>query len=94
MAQDDGQVDTSPDFDMVTLYSSLTVDSEIESDVIRGVLESNGIPTIVSGMAAYPNLGFQVKVPQARLEEAKRLIDEALAAGPEAAAEAEAASEE
>jgi hypothetical protein len=94
MAQDDGQVDTSPDFDMVTLYSSQTVDSEIEADVIRGVLESNGIPTIVSSMAACPNLGIEVKVPQARVEEAKRLIGEALAAGPEAAAEAEAASEE
>ncbi len=41
-----------------------------------------------------PVLEFQVQVPRANLEEARKLIDDAEAAGPEAAAEAEAASEE
>ena len=80
--------------DLVPLYDSLTVDAEVEADVIRGLLDANGIPSLVRGAAQYPNLGFQVLVPRGKLNEARRLIDEALAAGPDAAAEAEAASEE
>lgn len=91
--QDEEVVDPSHDLDMVTLYESLAVDADIEADVIHGILESNGVPSMVVSGFAQPNLGYQVKVPRARLEEARRLIDEAEAAGPEAAAEAEAASE-
>ncbi|SRR5690242_4159045 len=80
--------------DFVSLYDSLAVDAEAEADVIRGLLDANGIPSLVRGAAQYPNLGFQVLVPRGKLNEARRLIDEALAAGPDAAAEAEAASEE
>ena len=87
-------VDISHDLDMVPLYDSLTVDAEIEAEVIQGILQVNGVPSIMVSAAVYPNLGFTVKVPRARLEEARRLVDEAQAAGPEAAAEAEAATEE
>ena len=80
--------------DLVPLYDSLTVDAEMEADVIRGVLDSNGIPSLVRGAGPYPPLGFQVLVPRGKVREAQQLIAEALAAGPEAAAEAEAASEE
>ena len=80
--------------DLVSLYDSLNVDAEAEADVIRGLLDANGIPSLVRGAAQYPNLGFQVLVPRGKLNEARRIIDEALAAGPDAAAEAEAASEE
>ncbi len=90
----EGKMDTTPALDMVPVYRSETVDAEIEADVIRGVLESNGVPCVLEGPAQFPVLGFEVLVPQSRLEEAKRLIEEAQAAGPEAAAEAEAASEE
>ena len=38
-------------------------------------------------------LEFQVQVPRAQLEEARQILSEARAAGPEAAAEAEAESE-
>ena len=41
-----------------------------------------------------PSLEFQVLVPREKAEEAERLLREARAAGPAAAAEAEAASEE
>ncbi|MBZ5626047.1 MAG: hypothetical protein LAQ69_46280 [Acidobacteriia bacterium] len=44
--------------------------------------------------AEYPVLGYEVQAPRSRVAEAERLIAEAQAAGPEAAAEAEAASEE
>jgi hypothetical protein len=86
--------DTSHDLDMVTLYESKTIDAEAEADVIRGLLDANGIPAnIVSGGPLVP-VGFMVQVPRARLEEAQRLIDEARATGPEGAAEAEASTED
>jgi len=47
---------------------------------------------VIAG-ASTPNLGYHIQVPRAYFDEAKRLIEEAQAAGPEAAAEAEAATE-
>lgn len=92
--RDRDQFLTSHALDMVTLWESSTIDTEEEADMIRGVLDSNGIPTLLMGAPQFPNLGFQVQVPRGKLKEAQRLIEEAQAAGPEAAAEAEAASEE
>ena len=81
--------------DMVTIWTSDagTVTAEIESDMIRGVLESNDIPVMVVGASQYPNLGFEVKVPRGKVKEAEELLDQAEAAGPDAATEAEAESE-
>ena len=81
--------------DMVTLWTSEagTVNSEMEADMIRGVLESNDIPVMVVGASQYPNLGFEVKVPRGKLKEAEELIAQAEAAGSDAAVEAEADSE-
>ena len=87
-------MDVSHEMDMVPIYSSQGVDAEMEADVIHGVLESNGIPSVVVRPGAYPVLGFELHVPQSRVEEARRVISEAQAAGPDAAAEGEAASEE
>jgi hypothetical protein len=84
---------TSHALDMVTLWNSGTVTAEIEADMIRGLLESNGIPAIVVGASQYPNLPFEVKVPRGRLKEAEELIEQAQASGPDAATEAEAESE-
>ena len=89
----EGDVDTSHELDMVPLYSSQTVDAEIEADVLRGLLEANGIPSVIS-TSPYPNLGSGLQVPRGMLEDALRVIRDAQAAGPEAAAEAEAATEE
>jgi Putative prokaryotic signal transducing protein len=89
-----GSLDTSHDLDMVPLYFSQTVEAESEAEVLRSLLESNDIPATLSGdPAIYPNLGFLVYVPRNRLEDARRIIAEQQAAGPEAAAEAEAESE-
>jgi len=89
-----GDVNTSHDLDMVTLYESQTIDSEMEAGVLKSLLESNGVPAIVVGATSqYPVLGYQVQVPRAQLEEARRILADAQAAGPEAAAEAEAESE-
>ena len=95
MAQDpERDVDPSPDLDVVTLFSSSNTDAEMEAINIRSLLESNGIEAIVVGPRVLPSLEFQVQVPRAKAEEARRLIAEARAAGPAAAAEAEASSEQ
>src|ERR1022692_2653666 len=62
-------VDPSHAFDMVPVYSSLAVDAEMEADVIHGVLESNGVPSMVVRATGLAPLGFEVQVPRARLEE-------------------------
>ena len=87
-------MDVSHDLDMATLYLSSGVDAEMEADMIRGIMDTNGIPAMVVRGAEFPSLGYAVQVPQARLEEAQRLVAEAQAAGPEAASEAERESEE
>ena len=89
-----GELDPSHELDMVTLYDSTTVDAEMEADVIHGLLEANGIPSMVIRAPQYPPLGFEIKVPASMLEEAERVIAQAEAVGPEAAVEAEAAGEE
>ena len=61
--------------------------------MIRGLLESNGIPAVVSS-SPVSTLGYQLHVPRNRVEEATQLIADSEVGGPEAAAEAEAASEE
>ena len=86
-------LDVSHDLDMVPVFSSTTVDSEVEGDLICGVLANTGIPAVLS-RSTFPNLGVSVRVPRGSLEEAQRLIAEAQAAGPDAAVEAERASED
>ena len=88
-------VDTSHDLDMVPFYFSQTLEAASEVEVIKGILEANGIPTAMTNEApGFPNLGYVLTVPRDRLEEARRIIAEQRAAGPEAAAEAEAQSEQ
>lgn len=91
---DAGAVDTSHDLDMVPIYTSTTIDAEAEAEVIRGILDANGIPAVVWRGTGIPPLGLQVQVPRSHLEEARRVIAEQQAAGPDAASEAEAASED
>jgi len=87
--REESSVNPSHELDMVSIYSSTMVDAEIEADVIRGVLDSNGIPSLVARATGFPPFGFEVHVPRARADEAERLIEAARTAGPEAAAEAE-----
>jgi hypothetical protein len=49
---------------------------------------------MMGGTSQFPNLGFQVLVPRGKVVEARRLIEEAQAAGPAAAAAGELASEQ
>ena len=93
MAQDQ-EVNPSHDLDLVTLFRSSNIDAEMEANNIHSMLEASDIPSVVIGATSIPSLEFLVQVPRAALEEAQRLLEDARAAGPEAAAEAEAASEE
>ena len=87
-------VDRSHDLDLVTFFSSNRHDAEMEAMGIHSILQANGIPSVLVGANYIPSLEFQVQVPRADLEEARRVVEEAREAGPEAAEEAEAASEE
>jgi hypothetical protein len=88
-------VDTSHDLDMVPFYFSQTIEAASEVEIIKSILEANGIATAMTNEApGFPNLGYVLTVPRDRLEEARRVIAEQQAAGPEAAAEAEAQSEQ
>ena len=94
MAQDpELEVDPSPDLDLITVFSSSNHDAEMEATTIRTLLESNGIEAIVVGPGVLPSLEFQVQVPREAADDAVRLMAEARASGPEAAAVAEAKSE-
>jgi hypothetical protein len=92
MAQDPDR-DENTDQEMATLFSSSNVDAELEANNIHAILEASGIPSMVVGASVIPSLEFQVQVPRDHMEEAKKVIAEAQAAGPDAAAEAEAATE-
>jgi len=96
MPQDPEEYDVNPShtLDMVTLFTSNNHDAEMEANSIHSVLEANGIPSIVVGTPQIPSLEFQVQVPGDLLTEAQRVLDEAKAAGPDAALEAEQASED
>jgi hypothetical protein len=77
---------------MVSIFQSQTVDAELDADNIRGVLESNGIASVLE-TSPVTSFGFEVFVARADVERAQAVIAEALEAGPEAATEAEAESE-
>jgi len=80
--------------EMVPLFSSSNHDAEQEALAIHSLLEAAGVPSVVVGPTVIPSLEFRVDVPRDQLEEAQRVVEEARAAGPEAAEEAEAASED
>ena len=84
---------TTHALDMVTLWSSDGTHAEMEAEVIRGLMETNGIPSIVVGAPQYPVLGVEVRVPRGKHKEAEELLDQAEESGPEDALEAEANSE-
>ncbi|MGA2134533.1 MAG: hypothetical protein ABSH50_19765 [Bryobacteraceae bacterium] len=91
---EDQSPDASHELDTVTLFSSSNHDGEMEAMAIHGIMEASGIPSVMVGPSTIPVLAFEVRVPRENLAEAQRVLAEAQAAGPAAAVEAEAASEE
>jgi len=86
--------DPSHGFDTETIFDAVGATAEMEAIGMRGVLEANGIQTVMVGASVYPNLRFQVRVAKNQVENARRVLAEAEAAGPAAAEEAERAAEE
>jgi hypothetical protein len=87
---EESELDDSHELDMVTL---VTLPTEMNAEVIHGILEANGISSVVV-RTPYPSFPTMVRVARVDVEQAERALREAEAAGPEAAAQAEAASEE
>ena len=75
--------------DLVTVFSSMNHDAEMEAMALHSLLEANGIDSVVVGSTTIPAVEFQVQVAQSQAGEAERIMAEAKASGPEAAVEAE-----
>jgi hypothetical protein len=83
------QPDDSHNFDMVTAFVSDAHNAEMLAVGVQSVLEAQGIPTLLVSGSQFPSLPFEVRVPAARLEEARAALAAAERAGPEAAEEGE-----
>ncbi len=100
MAQDPEEVsrhdefDSSHDLDLIPFYFSQTIDAASEAEILRSILQAAGIPAVMTNEApGFPNLGYLLMVPRDRVDQAREAIAEQRAAGPGAAAEAEAQTE-
>ena len=51
--------------------------TEIETLDVKGLLEANGIAVVLVGDSMFPNLPYELRVPSADAERARRLIAEA-----------------
>jgi hypothetical protein len=78
---------------LTPVFSSSNHDAEMEAMAIKGVLDSNDIPSMIVGPQVLPTLEFQVQVPQHLLAQARQAIREARQGGRRAATEGEAAAE-
>jgi len=87
------QVDASDALDLVTVFGEEGSAREMEALQVRSILEAGGLSAVVIGDSRYPNFGQQVRVAKEQRARAKQLIEEALAAGPASAEEAERAGE-
>jgi hypothetical protein len=67
--------------------------SEMEYLSIRTLLEANGIQVLVQGASQMPNLPYEILVPANQLDDAVRVVREAVQAGAEAAESAELETE-
>lgn len=80
--------------EMVTVFESSTYSAEVEVEMIKGLLESNGVEAVINGMDVLPGAHEVTIQVQADLKDfAERLIAEAIANGPAAAEKAEKESE-
>jgi hypothetical protein len=85
--------DQSHDLDMVTVFTSAAGSTEgFESLAVKNLLEANGVNAIVD-VSPYASFSQEVRVAREHATRAKRLIADAIAAGPAAAEEAERETE-
>jgi hypothetical protein len=86
--------DPSHDLDTESIFDGMGATAEMEAIGVRGVLEANGIPSVLVGASVYPNLRFLVRVSKKDVQRAREVLAEARAAGPAAADEAASSSTE
>jgi hypothetical protein len=84
------EVDDSSALDLETIFHADGTLAEIESMEIKNLLEASGIATFVVGNSVLPTMSFEVRVARDQVERAREVVNEAQAAGPRAAEEAEA----
>ncbi len=83
----------SHELDLESVFESAGAEGEMEAMAVHSLLAAAGIPAVIVGSSSLPNLPFEVQVPHDHVEEARKRIAEAEAAGPSAAEEAEKAME-
>jgi len=84
------EVDDSSDLDLETIFHADGTVAEVESMEIKNLLEANGIAAVVVGNSVLPTMSFEVRVARDQVERARKVVNEAQAAGPLAAEKAEA----
>jgi hypothetical protein len=85
--------DQSHDLDMVTVFTSAAGSTEgFEALAVKNLLEANGVDATVDA-SPYASFSQEVRVAKEHATRAKRLIADAIAAGPAAAEEAERQTE-
>jgi hypothetical protein len=87
------EVDDSSDLNLETIYHADGTLAEVESMEIKNLLEASGVAAVVIGNSVLPTMSFEVRVARDQVERAREVINEAQAAGPAAAEEAEMLSE-
>jgi hypothetical protein len=70
------EVDSTSNLDLETVFRG-EGGGELEALTVQGLLESNGIATVLTGDAVLPNLSFELKVARSQAETARILIAEA-----------------
>jgi hypothetical protein len=83
----------SHDLDMVTVFLSDSPAAEMQATQIRSILDDQGIASLLVSGSMFPSLPFEVRVPKDQVDAARQAIAAAEEAGPNAADEAERASE-
>jgi hypothetical protein len=84
------EVDPSAALDEVTVFGAA---SEMEAISIQSILQAGGISAMIVGDSRLPNFPQEVRVAKELEARARQLIEDALAAGPAGAEEAEASTE-
>ncbi len=83
----------SHDLDLVTVFQANGAASEMEVLSVQSLLQASGIDAMLVDSDMLPNLPGEVRVAREHATEAKRIIADALAAGPAGALEAEKQTE-
>lgn len=81
--------DTSHQLDLESVFEAIGTEAEMEAIALQSMLEASGFDAVVVGSSALPNLPFKVQVPRDQVEAARKRVEEAKAAGPAGAEEAE-----